>query len=259
MTFYLSASCENKTRMNLCLAFGGPPDAIRLGLSDPEDAPALLVSFFYLNNFARLRGELNFRHWVMDSGAFSAMNSGKTICLKEYTETCKQMLKEDEKLTEVFSLDVIGDHKASAANCEYMWSQGVPAIPCFHIGEPESALMEMASNYPKIALGGVALLKGKAKMEWAEQCFARVWPKRIHGFGFGGESQMMKLPFDSVDATNWELGPCAFGRWNSFKNLSVRGGSQNLRAEVEHFLKLERKVTARWKSLWHKTHEENKL
>ena len=52
----------------------------------------------------------------------------------------------------------------------------------------------------------------------------------------------MALPWDSVDATNWELGPCKFGQWRSFGKMSVRGSKQNLRAEVEYYLKLERKA-----------------
>ena len=52
---------------------------------------------------------------------------------------------------------------------------------------------------------------------------------------------MMKFPFHAVDATNWEIGPCKFGRWQSFGNLSVRGSKQNLRAEVEWHLKLEQR------------------
>jgi hypothetical protein len=58
----------------------------------------------------------------------------------------------------------------------------------------------------------------------------------------------MALPWHSVDATNWELAPCKFGRWRSFggAKLSVRGGKQNLRAEVDWYLALERRARARW-------------
>src|SRR5262249_2164969 len=150
------------------------------------------------------------------SGAFSAHQSGKEIRLEEYIETAKQLMETDKQLVEVFALDVIDDWKASLKNCEAMWEAGVPAIPAFHIGEPEEALIHLARHYPKIALGGVALLRGEKKLSWARQCFARVYPHRIHGFGFGSEKAVLSLPFHSVDATNWELGPCRFGRWQSF-------------------------------------------
>lgn len=233
--------------MKVYLAYGGPPDAVAMGLSNEEAKPALLVSYVYLPIFLRQRERLHFRHWVLDSGAFSAMNTGKEIVLKDYIKESKRLLDTDDQLKEVFALDVIGDHKASARNCEEMWKEGVLATPCFHSGEPESALMEMAEKYPKIALGGIAGMRGQRKIEWMKQCFARVWPKPVHAFGVGGEVAIMSLPFDSVDATNWELGPCRFGNWNSFGKMSVRGGRQNLRSEVEHYLRLERKATARWK------------
>ncbi len=153
----------------------------------------------------------------------------------------------DPTLTEVFALDVIGDWKESLNNTEEMWRQGIPAIPCFHYGEPWELLKRLAKDYPKIAIGGCVGKRDKDK--FAGQCFARVWPKKLHGFGFGSEQSIMLYPWHSVDATNWEIGPCKFGRWASFgnANISVRGSQQNLRAEVEWYLELERKARNRWK------------
>ena len=209
--------------------------------------PALLVSYVYLDKFLEHQEEYNYRNWSLDSGAFSAHNSGTAIDLNEYIKVCKRLLKEDKTLVEVFALDVIGDHKASLRNAEIMWAAGVPAIPTYHIGEPVDALLHIAKTYPKIAIGGVANIKGTVKTKFAQACFSRVWPKMVHGFGFGSEAHILQFPFHSVDATNWELGPCAFGRWASFGNMSVRGSTQNLRAEVEHYLRLEQKAQQRWR------------
>src|SRR5437660_951346 len=82
----------------------------------------------------------------------SDANSGKVISLDEYIKICHQLMATDKSLVEIFALDVIGDPKASAKNCAAMWKAGIPAIPCFDYGEPESALMEMAAAYPKIAI-----------------------------------------------------------------------------------------------------------
>lgn len=211
-----------------------------------ERSPALLISYHYLKGWLQEKSKVQYRDWVMDSGAFSAHSLGVTINLQDYINTCKMLKDQDPTLTEIFALDVIGDWKASLKNCEEMWKQGVEAIPCFHVGEPEHVLKSIAANYPKIALGGAVGYRGKDK--WAEQCFARVWPKKIHGFGFGSEKSIMLLPWHSVDATNWELGPCKFGRWQSMGGQYVnwRGGGQNLRAEVEWYLKLEERARAKW-------------
>ena len=214
-----------------------------------DSLPALLVSYFYLDQFQKNRHRYHYRDWVMDSGAFSAHNSGAEIKLQDYIDCCKRLMEEDPTLVEIYALDVIGDWKASLKNTEEMWRQGVPAIPCFHADEPWSALIGMAKDYPKIALGGVALAKSGKKMAWAKQCFARVWPKKIHGFAFCSETAILGLPFHSTDATSWEIGPCRYGQWRSFggQRVSVRGSKQNLRVEVEWYLELERKARARWK------------
>lgn len=212
--------------------------------------PALLVSYFYLDPFLKNRARYAYRDWVMDSGAFSAKQSGAEIDLHAYIDCCRRLLAEDPTLSEVYALDVIGDWRATVRNAEAMWAAGVPAIPCYHVGSPESVLIGLARDYPKIALGGA--VGYRQKDAWAAQCFARVWPKPIHGFGFGGERSILALPWHSVDATNWELGPCKFGRWQSFGNMSIRGSKQNLRAEVEWYLRLERKARARWKGAWAK-------
>lgn len=218
-----------------------------VGILPPESKPALLVSYFYLDPFLKHKHRYAYRDWVMDSGAFSAFNSGATVDLQAYIETCKRLAAEDPTLTEVFALDVIGDHKASLKNCETMWKAGVAAIPCYHYGEPEDVLKVMARDYPKIALGGVARKRLKLKNDWAAQCFARVWPKKVHGFGFGSERSILDLPFHSVDASSWELAPCGFGNWATYGKLQVRGSNQDLRVEVEYYLRLEARARQRWK------------
>lgn len=230
------------------LAVCGPPDALAAGLAGPDE-PALLVSYVYLKQFLKNRARYVYRDWVMDSGAFSAHHSGNVIVLQDFINTAKQHLATDPKLTEVFALDVIGDWRASLKNAEEMWRQGVKAIPTFHVGEPWSHLKHLAANYPKIALGGMVGLKATAKKQFIGECFGRVWPCKMHGFGVGSEDIIMSFPFHSVDATNWEMGPCAFGRWAAYggANLSIRGGKHNLKAEVEHYLKIERNARQRWR------------
>lgn len=234
--------------MDVRLAHCGPPESLAAGLAPNEiGRPALLVSLIYLKPFLENRHRYIYRDWVLDSGAFSAHNSGTTIHLDEYIETCKELIATDPKLTEVYALDVIGDWKASLKNTAKMWKAGIRAISCYHVGEPEHVLKQMAKDYPKIALGGVALAKTGKKLAWAEQCFARVWPKAIHGFGYGSERAVMTLPWHSTDATSWEIGPCKYGRWHTFGNMSVRGSRQNLRVEVEWYLLLEQRARQRWK------------
>jgi hypothetical protein len=229
------------------LAIGPGPTAADNAVAQPNmRKPALLVSYVYLKKFLKQQPRLNYRDWVMDSGAYSAQNSGRTINLQDYIDTCKKLLAADPTLTEVFALDVMSDWKASRKNTEEMWRQGVPAIPTYHVGEPEEALRIMAAEYPKIAIGGA--VGYKKKRQWATQVFARVWPKKIHGLGFGTADTLLHLPFHSADASNWEIAPCRFGNWASYGGqwLPLRGGKQNLRGEVEFYLDLEQEAKEKW-------------
>jgi hypothetical protein len=215
--------------------------------ADKAHLPALLVSYVYLEEFLRKRSTYHYRDWVLDSGAFSVFTSGATIRVEDYTDKCLELLAGHDPPTEIFALDVIGDWKASLANTEFMWKAGVPAIPAYHLGEPEHALLAIAKDYPKIAIGGIAQLRGKAKSDVAAQCISRVWPKKVHGFGIGQEKLMLKFPWHSVDATSWELGPARFGNWHTYGQMSVRGSKQDLRCEIAWYLDLEKKARAKWR------------
>jgi len=217
-------------------------------VQDESNAPALLVSFVYVDEFLKRRKGYRYRNWAMDSGAFTAYQSGKPIHLGDFIRSVRELQMTDSTLTEVYSLDVIGDWKASLRNTELMWKAGVQAIPCYHVGEPLDALKGMARDYPKIALGGVAYKNTKQKTDWAIRCMSAVWPKRVHGFGFGSAQALLKVPFHSVDATTWEVRPCQYGYWQTFgARVNVRGSRQNLRGEVNFYLELEAKARARWR------------
>lgn len=223
----------------------------RMALGLPEDGarPSLLVAYPYLRGFQRFRDRLFFRDWALDSGAYTAKNAGTEIENGEFLDVAEELLASDPSLVEVFALDVIGDWKASLKNAEAAWERGVPVIPCYHEGEPESVLLGLARDFPKIALGGAVGLNSKRKMVWAAECFARVWPKRIHGFGFGSRAHVVSLPWHSTDATNWALGPLKFGVWQAYggQSVSIRGqAAQNLRVEVDHYVATEREARRRW-------------
>lgn len=208
--------------------------------------PAMLCSYVYLSQgFEERRRSEIMRSWSLDSGAFSAMTLGKTIDRHAYHDLAKELLATDPLLVEVFALDVIGDWRASLANTEAAWAEGIPAIPTFHVGEPEDALRVMARDYPKIALGG--MVRYRRRLEWAEQCFARVWPKPIHGLGLSDVKAVLTLPFHSVDSSSWVTGPWKWGTWQTFGRLSVPG-EKSMRGHIAWYMELERKARQRWAS-----------
>jgi hypothetical protein len=226
-----------------------------------EPAPALLVSFAHWERFEAHRNRLLFRRYCLDSGAFTVFHAGASISLDDYIAFCKQRKAEPHPPAEVFSLDVIGDWRASLRNTEAMWRAGIEAIPAYHYGEPADVLAGLARDYPKVALGGtVGTLSGPGKFgmrktrdRWFEQCMARIWPKRVHAFGMTTESLLMRFPFHSVDSSTWRFGPNHFGRWLAYGKRGRQGRVKTenrlryLRPEIDYYLDLERRVTAKWR------------
>lgn len=240
---------------------GGKARQDRCFIPQPEhigQAPALLVSYYYFDTeFRNAYQQWHFRDWVLDSGAFSAHNSGATIHLDEYIEFCQQSLIDHAKLSEIFALDVIGDWRESVHNTERMWAAGIEAIPTYHYGEPTDLLVSLCRDYPKVALGGAVGLAMPTKLAWAKQCFSRTWPCKLHGFGFASEQYIMQLPFHSVDSSTWMFAAASFNRHDHFGPTSAvfkykrrnEGGEtpKEFRPAVEHYLKIERRASARWR------------
>jgi hypothetical protein len=215
-------------------------------LPDIGPPPAILVSYVYRKAFLDYQSNVGYRDWVLDSGAFTAHTLGKPVELAEFIEFCTYQLAIDQTLTEVFALDVIGDWKATLKNTERMWEAGIPAIPAYHAGQPVEALDIIARDYPKIAFGGAVGLPKKKKLAFAQAAMARIWPKPVHGFGFGNHEHLANVPFHSCDATNWEIRAVAFGIWRVFGKMSVRGKAANVRSEIDAELENERFLQHRW-------------
>ena len=246
-------------RIRLAHCPGTPADNVLLGQRGrsklpPESWPSLLMSYHYLREGMDFLPDLACTEWVLDSGAFSALNSGATIDPDTYIQFCKDVLSGPRPPVEIFALDVIGDHDATLANTEAAWEAGIECIPTYHPGEPESYLRHIAETYPKIAIGGVAMMKPTSrKLAFAKAVFARVWPKPIHGLGFGTEQTIMALPWHTVDASNWQAAPSRFGNWRSYsshgsRRVSLRGSTHDLTPEVDWHLRMERRAQQKWAS-----------
>lgn len=236
------------TTVHLAVSGGGTGSRAKAALSEGEPV-ACLVSYFYRSSWETVRACIKYRHWVLDSGAFTADSSGQPIDLQEYIDFCAQHLESDPLLRAVFALDVIGDPEATMRNVEEMHAQGVPAIPTVHITSPTEAMVEM-KRYRKVALGGMVQRHSSWRHAFCEQAFSVLWPKWIHGFGLAAEDVLMRFPFASCDATSWETVPARFGRFRSLGKTTLRGmkssATTNYRCEVDAFLRLERRLQSLW-------------
>jgi len=151
---------------------------------------------------------------LLDSGAYSAKNSGAEIELPEYIEFVREhgwRFKGG-----VICLDVIGDRKASYENWRIMRDEGVDTMPVFHLqtDRPEDDSYEWLERYLEeadyIAVGAIAKMNLSLKMQGLDF----VWNKyltdnsgkpivKVHGLGITTAKIMLRYPWYSVDSTTW--------------------------------------------------------
>ena len=179
---------------------------------------SVLMSFHYYKKKAELVRKLLRKgvEVLIDSGAFSAKNSGKEIKMDDY---CRFIY--DTGASQYAGLAVIGDSKATMENQKYMESVGLNPIPTFHMGSTIDEV-EPLLEYGRIAFGGMVFSAGlRNHMDILWSHILKRKPKiRIHGFGVTNLEFMARYPWDSVDSSSFQS--CRrFGRqhmmWNGFK------------------------------------------
>lgn len=186
---------------------------------------------------------------ILDSGAFSAWKSGTRVLYDDYITEVVENIEWDE----IVSLDVIGNAQASFDNAIRMRDAGVKVLPVFHYGSPWEMLQEYKTGFSnRVALGGITSIGTQQKTKWLEQCFARAYPCKFHGFGLASEDLLMALPFASADSAAWST-VHMFGRSQAAPGLAMpklgngdRTEHYDLRFEIKHYLELEAKVKDRW-------------
>ena len=239
------------------LGWMGKGSALR-ALGQRAGKMALLVAFPFVDEFDRCGGRRLAREWALDSGAFTAMNTGKPIDLGAYIDYATRALEGPNPPADVFGLDVIGDPEASMRNIDRMQAAGVPAIPTFHYGTDIGVLRELCASFPKVGLGGIGGNWTRTtihdRIRYLDSCFAACWPHQFHGFGIGAPRRMRRYPFHTVDATTWMISPqryrlwAQFGEWRTFVRTKVpRSNDLEIVGEVDWYLEREREMKALWR------------
>lgn len=152
----------------------------------------------------------------IDSGGFSASTQGHKIDLKRYGRWVKA---HQGQITTYANLDVIGDHRATAANQKRLEAMGLSPVPVFHVGSPFKELNRLVRLHDYIALGGMVPFASRKKdlSRWLSSCFTIIKDRaKVHGFGLTSLGLMKRYPFYSVDSTAWLAGT-KFGKVMEFK------------------------------------------
>lgn len=178
-----------------------------------------LESYHYIGKgpaVDRIRGE-GVRIFL-DSGAFSSMSKGAVVDLERYVRFIREnediLVPEHDSRGNIILtasvLDVVGDATATWQNQRRMEDLGVTALPCFHYGEPEEALMYYLENYDYITLGGMVPISTAQLIVWLNRLWGCFLTKpdgtprvKVHGFGLTSLTLVERYPWYSIDSSTW--------------------------------------------------------
>lgn len=177
---------------------------------------------------------------ILDSGAFSAWNRGRSIDIDSYIRFIKQYSK---FITHCVNLDCIPsvpnvvptaqqvEESASKGwdNLKYMESKGVPSIPVFHQHESLKWLKKMIDEgYSYIGISPANDRTTQQKREWLDEIFLYISDNKgvpyikTHAFGVTSTTLMQRYPWYTVDSASWAI----LGAWGKiYFPASIENGA----------------------------------
>jgi hypothetical protein len=207
---------------------------------------------------------------IIDSGAFTAWTTGKSINPKDYAAWALDFDKRwRDKFAslEFMNLDVIGDQDGTWRNLSILEGLGMKPLPIITYGVDLKHLDRALENYDYIALGGlVPYTRQKDKLRaWLNACFSRVMAyhkktgtmRRLHLLGVTTDWVLKRYPCYSSDSSSW-VSCLRFGggdaagikqlpRYNESEG-AMAATIHTLRSEIRKYKKMEQEATNLWKS-----------
>lgn len=190
----------------------------------------LLQTYFQMRQWKDDRVEKHIQtpkiSFMLDSGAFTFMNSGVKVDWKQYVNEYIDFInKWDIKyFIELDLYGILGVEKTEKIRKRIEQKTGKKPIPVYHGTMPISYLRKLCSEYPYIAIsatGTIAPSKWVKNKKLLKQVvkIAHNYGCKVHGLGYTRLSELNnpEIGFDSIDSTAW-LSGTRFGIKYSFKN-----------------------------------------
>jgi hypothetical protein len=205
---------------------------------------------------------------IIDSGAFTAFTTGKTINPKDYAAWAldfKQRWEPKMAALHFMNLDVIGDQDASWMNQATIEAMGLKPLPIVTYGADKRHLIRAIENYDYIALGGlVPWSRQKAKLQaWLDYCFSIVMAHkkktgvmpRVHLLGITTDWVLKRYPCYSADSSTWvsclRFGGGAAAGIKQLPRYKESDGAMaatihTLKAEIRKYKRMQDEATKLW-------------
>lgn len=145
--------------------------------------------------------------WI-DSGAFTSYTTGKKITVDQYAD---HLEANRGAWDYAFTLDVIGDHRASMRQTEDLISRGYPVTPIFTFGTPLREFRAMCRDFGYIGAGGIVpLAKDRARVLKYLRTLTHVadeYGTAIHALGIAGRQTVIQSRVWSSDSSTVSSSP----------------------------------------------------
>ena len=179
----------------------------------------VLVSYAYARNatdeFEILANDSNIE-LLLDSGAFTAKNSGETIELDDY---CHFLDEWGSKIFRYLALDVVGDPKATDANLKDMLRAGYKPAPVHVLGDDQRRMDELFSYSNYVALAGLRRPhKGGAPKEYVAAKMKWAAGRDVHWLGYVREPMIAAFRPFSCDSASW-MSAALYGRMDVYLGM----------------------------------------
>lgn len=187
---------------------------------------------------------------IIDSGAFSAWNSGKEVDIEKYIEYAQSL---DPDWTYI-NLDVIPKTGSTPKEIErciekgkenflYIKTKLKNVLPVYHYGEKLSVLKWYMEHTDYIGISPANDTSEKVKREFLNNVFSITRDKiKCHGLGYSSLEGMTKYPFYSVDSISYKMFLINSKRFMTAKALEFFQVQS-----IKKFLSYEKYVTELWK------------
>lgn len=165
--------------------------------------------------------------FLLDSGAFTFMNSGKVLDFDAYTEKYIDFIREND-MKYFFEMDidsVVGYEKVKVLRKKIERRTGKQPIPVWHYSRGKDDYIGMCKDYPYVAFGGLMTdgVKREQLLKYMPWFIDKAHENNamIHGLGFTHTRILDKYHFDTVDSSSW-IGGQRYGLEYRFEDGIVK-------------------------------------
>lgn len=164
--------------------------------------------------------------FMLDSGAFTFMNSGKKVNWKQYVDGyCNFINKYNiELFIELDLYGVLGIKTTEKIRRYIEHHTGKKPIPVYHGTLPISYFRQLCQQYPYVAISATGTIESSkwTKNKKALKQVIKIghsYGTKLHGLGYTRIDNINRpeVLFDSVDSTSW-LSGARFGTWYYMKH-----------------------------------------